>query len=87
MTVGIWGTGQSDFQLMLHSLAKVGAITGKSDAASNRPPPSPSLLQPNQPQRAIKSPLFDIALVLVPLDHLSSFIEIDDRIILPLAAP
>jgi hypothetical protein len=87
MTVGLWGTGQSDFQLMLHSLAKVGRSLERAMQRVIAPPPSPSLLQPNQPQRAIKSPLFEIALVLVPLDHVASFIEIDDRIILRLAAP
>jgi hypothetical protein len=51
-------------------------------------PPTVSFFIATEPTAAaIKSPLFDIALVLVPLDHLSSFIEIDDRIILPLAAP
>jgi hypothetical protein len=32
-------------------------------------------------------PLLEIALVLVRLDHIASVIEINDRIILPLAAP
>jgi hypothetical protein len=33
------------------------------------------LLQLNQAQRAIKSPLFEIALVLVRLDHSAGFID------------
>jgi hypothetical protein len=64
MAVGLSGKGQSDFQLMQHSLAKVGRSL---ERAMQRviAPPSPSLLQPNQPQRPIKSPLFGIARVLV----------------------
>jgi hypothetical protein len=74
MTVGLWGKGQSDFQLMLHSLAKVGRSL---ERAMQRviAPLSPSLLQLNQAQRAIKSPLFEIALVLVRLDHSAGFID------------